>query len=182
MIPNDFGIIRQADHNLFALLFKTCTDISECNYEIVMPEYVQGGYYTTNGSIASNINYANAIVDISEYDYVIIPCTSIGPGAFSGIRDSADTSSPLDIKGYVTGITAENTVMSAYFCFENKNKSHLYALISVRKDDANLPLIGFKRHRSDHVNPLGIIQPLDPGMLRPQVKDPDIEEEALEDN
>lgn len=170
MIPNDFGIIRQADRNLFALLFPPLTDISEYECEIIMPEYIDESYYYSNGTLENNILYSHADVDCTKYDYILAPTSSVGVNAVSGLRAAPGT-------GAVTErAQVFSTNANSYSLFIIGDRKFL--AISVLTN-FKLPVIGFRRHRSDGANPLGIIQPLDPGALEPDdpVPDPEDQEE-----
>lgn len=175
-IPNLFGIERHREADLLACLFPTLLNLSEYNFEIILPEYIDGAYFTSNGSLQSSSNYAYAVVDISKYESVLVPCSTRGAGDFSGIRSTADDTGPFSRKGYITGVTADGYLHSAYMLFERESTC-LYAIMSVDISTKYMPVIGFRRHRSDHVNPLGVIQPLDPGALEPLDPEPDPEDQ-----
>lgn len=178
MILNEYGLIRQPNHSLIGLFFPPLISLSEYEIEVVYPEYTNGYYYPTNGVRDINASCKAGLADISKYDYVIVPAMSPGSGltCASGLRVQLNSGALLPTT-IAKGDNAEPCCSHA-LCKVDNNK---YAAVSCLID-YNLPIIGFKRHRSDHVNPLGIIQPLDPGMLRPQVEDPDVEEKALEES
>ena len=169
MTPNDFGIIRQADHNLFACLFPTLMDISEYDFEIVYPEYQYHKAYSSTGAIGGSAYCDTGVIDISKYDYVLAPAGATGAATQSprvtGQRDNP-TSGAFD---------------EVYFSVDSLYHISSYALSEVKKHylcatiptETNLPVIGFIRKRSDGANPKGIINPIpDP--------DPNLKKEAPE--
>lgn len=173
MTPNDFGIIRQADHNLLACMFPNFPDISEYDFEIINPEYIDGGLIVSNGGYTASPAFSYAVVNISKYDYVLAYAAATGAtvissgttGSQSGTGEAFSRyGGAKSTLGLVTSLWTLIPVDKDYLVLNTVNK--LYA-----------PVIGFKRHRSDHVNPLGIIQPLNPGALQPDDPDPDPEEQ-----
>lgn len=183
MTPNDFGIIRQADHNLFAMLFPPLTDASEYDFEIIQPEY-EDGYRFTLQNKESNDNQACAIVDISGYtncERIFIPVASYGGTAFSGTKNTLTLPASFGscIQAQLTHSFSYYNIPSCYGCIvKAPNYNYVYVSDYIQ---AKRPIILALRKRNDHVNPLGVIQPLNPGILRPQVEDPDAPEEEQEE-
>lgn len=166
MIPNDFGLIRQLDHTLLACLFPLIKDITEYDIELryVKPdEWNLEYYYSSNsGAKANNPKMKCAIIDISRYSYLLIPTTTVAQSqsVYTGLGVGTDTG----INQRVV-ITSGLGPVDSYTLVE-RYRSYKYASINERKED-NLPIIGFIRHRSDGVNPKGMIKDAISDILQP---------------
>ena len=150
MVPNDFGLIRQKNHNLFACLFPNLKDISEYEFEVIYPEYIEG--YTTNGSTTTaDVRFCYAVEDVSKYDMILYPAYGIGTTAIQSGMNSTGLGASLtvysSIRGYTNGMYTYNLTQVVVGVRDH--------LIINSGTGEYLPYIGFKRHRTDGVNPKG---------------------------
>lgn len=181
MIPNDFGLIRQKDHNLFALLFPYISDISEMHIELRYindNEWMPGYISNSNGRVTSTESMKYAVIDVSKYDYVLIPSSANieeGPSAYSAYTGLTISQSEINIS-YRAPLTPSSNNQSSYVFFELLHTDYKYAVLNQSKEH-NMPIIGFIRHRSDNVNPKGIIKDVNSDLLQP-VKENELNGEA----
>lgn len=184
MEPNLYGLIRNPNLNLIALPFVYLYHLEEYEIELidvntssrVLNSY-SGAYYSaagTRGSYASSNCYD---IDIDGFEYVLLPVSrmNLNTTVYSGTTDDI-TSSPITFNKRV-GLAYDGSLYAAI-----PVDTSIAAAVSLAVDN-DLPILGFRRHRSDHVNPLGIIQPINPGILQPgslqpAVEDPDVQEES----
>ena len=148
----DFSITRIPNNDLIGLLFPPLVSFSEYEIEVVKPEYTDNAYINSDsGAITPHSagTMACAAVDVSKYDYVLIPCSSDRGGFTSGLNING-IGSPMYGDLRLTIRTISDSLASSYAIL--RVGIYHYALINVIKT-YKLPLIGFRRHRSDNVNP-----------------------------
>lgn len=151
MIPNDFGIIRQKDFALYALPF---SDIHLSNYDfrIIEPEYIEGYYYNQTAVSTANADYCNAYVDVKGYDHVLIPMTISKGGitTYSGLREPG-TSGAMNPRINLSKLTADtDQILCGYLFCEIQDKTDLFITGGA---GIHKPVIVFKELRSDSANP-----------------------------
>ena len=186
MEPNRYGFIRNRNLDLIATGYMLATmdlfHLSELHAELIPVEYVDSTLIDVSGITQASATYKSGWVDISEYDYVLVPVNIIGIGSPAPFIGTAPS-----IGGNITGQYARGTNMYGWLLYTVSTATPYLAITSLQNtpDELCMP-IGFKRHRSDGVNPLGIINPLNHGLLQglddPDADinpvDPDPEEEA----
>lgn len=95
MEPNYFGLIRgggEEPMDLLALFFPLREDIDTYSFEIVDPEYIDGSYFKSDGTVTASTSFAYSITDVSKYDYVILPnCCAANLAGYSGLRANASS-------------------------------------------------------------------------------------------
>lgn len=166
MIPNDFGLIRQKDHNLFALLFPNLADISEYDIEVL---YVDPASWNLNRAVTgqAQVTIRNgmkyAIVDASKYDYILLPISTIV--LTNGIYNGSISSSTLEEthnRIFIRNLSEGGLTVYALLQIDD----YKYVVLNQRIND-NIPIIGFRRHRSDGVNPKGMSKDAISDILQP---------------
>lgn len=152
-------------------------NLSEYQLDIIYPEYIDGGYkisWSTPATPAANMSYAQ-ITGLSIYDYILMPLSiniyaSFTVGLVNDELNITNTRAGIGLYG-----SGDGRISSSY-AFLNNTNSHFDKAITNVCSNMKYPVIGFKRTRADGVNPLGLIQPLDPGALEPNDPEPDPEE------
>ena len=87
---NDFTLFRQYDDNdKIGLTFYPLGDLDGIDVEPIEPEWVNGSYYTAQaGTLTANADMKYAVVDVSEYNGVIVGMSSkVNTNAYSGMRE-----------------------------------------------------------------------------------------------
>lgn len=145
----DFSITRIPDNDLIGLLFPPLVSLSEYEIDVIHPEYIKGYSITSSGNVSTNTLRQYAVVDLSDYDYALVPVQADGQGHYyyTGCRNNQSTGS---ITGSQYCCLYSSIINTCYALF--KIASDNYACVNTEKDN-DLPVIGFKRHRSDGVNP-----------------------------
>ena len=149
----DFSITRIPNNDLIGLLFPPLLSFSDYEIEIVKPEFVEDkALASSTGSIYSAPDRKCAVIDISKYDYIIVPVdTKENEGFCSGLREHFESGGfqNKSIKMMQTGSTLPLTawgvleIIPPFIC----------ACINLQKNSKIDFVIGFRRHRSDNVNP-----------------------------
>lgn len=142
MIPNNFGLQRHPEIDLIALPFPNIGDLSNKSLEIINPEWIEDTTISSIQGVTTSVQgYHCAIVDVSEYDYVIIPCGKDGPnGVYSGLCTGPGTT--LSYRITPTAPSANTEYILAYFCLKVLPSAN-YAAVTV-KSDSTAPIIGIK--------------------------------------
>lgn len=126
MIPNNYGIIRQLTRDLIALPF---LQLDNCKIEEVKIEFIDNTIISGTGSVNTADGYVGAYnIDISKYDYVILPYADRG---YSFNRTSGITQNVTDT--YLLGPAQDIT----YALFK-VNASTAKAHITLYEDSRNL--------------------------------------------
>lgn len=145
-----FSITRIPNNDLIGLLFPPLVSLSEYEIEVIHPEYIEGGYFQSTGTIITDTGYKYSITDCNKYDFVLIPTMSNGFSVYSGLRSDPDSGS-LTARSLITH-TAANRENSSWWLVGIYNNIG-YVCNSISTNVPDLPIIGLKRHRSDNVNP-----------------------------
>lgn len=171
----DFSITRVPDRNLFGLLFPPLTDISEYEIEVIQPEYIDGYRCNIDGSLAASSLWCYAVEDVSKYDYVLMPLTNkTSSGYSSGLNDVGVGAS---FANFSFSVRATSFECSCYALMPISGTTHV-AIINTLVD-YKLPLVGFKRHRSDGVNPKSPLN--EPDVKEELIEEPVIKDEPIEE-
>ena len=144
----DFSITRIPNNDLIGLLFTPLVSLSEYEIEVIHPEYVNGYYYTTSGQSTAQTGMQIADLDVSKYDYVLLPIVTSYTGVCSGLRQTLGSGSIVK-RAAIT--IPDNSITTLYVLF-SVSSAFKYAALSTL-NDRSYPVIGFRRHRSDNVNP-----------------------------
>ena len=176
MDPIGFGIIRQPYFNLLGLLFNPLLDISEYEFEIINPEYIDGSYVTGAGQILSEAAFSYAVQDVSKYDYVLLPIALKGTinTRRTGFRADPNSGAINTQANIAANSNGPGLYSTAYF-LTDVDDSMPYAVVNALSD-WHPPIIGFIRHRNDGVNPKSI-KPLEDI----EFPDPDLKKKEDED-
>lgn len=88
-MKNQYALIRQADNiddititetdppvgDLFAIYFPELWNMKNACFEIIEPEWIDGKAITASAGTVTDIDgYSYSITDVSDFDYVLIPC------------------------------------------------------------------------------------------------------------
>lgn len=172
MIPNDFGLIRQKDKTLIGLPFNVLKDISEYYIEVLKPTWQDGFMWTATNTYIESATSKSCKIDVIKYDYVILPASNNvgGPYVRTGLSGEADE------EGMSYNVDLRPAGSQCYVLFSVPKTAAHFAKVTIGIDD-DLPLIGLKRHRTDNVNPKGIIKDVNSDLLQP-VKEDELNGEA----
>ena len=170
MIPNEFGLIRQKDKTLIGLPFNVPKDISDYYIEVLAPTWQDGFMWRSSNTIAPNDMSKACKINVSKFDYVILPISNkTDVYVRSGLSGESDESS------FSKNVDVRPNGAQAYACFE-VTETRTFAKVTIGLND-ELPIIGLYRHRSDNVNPKGIIKDVNSVILQP-VKEDELNGEA----
>lgn len=176
MIPNKFGIIRNKYLDLFGCMFENYLNLSEYEFEIVEPEWIDD-YYFQNGTgpiVSNGLSYS--ITDASKYEYVLIP-GSINKALQSASGFLVSESAVSLSNNYMIFRSSVENRLNTYYTFQQVSHGTPYILANV-VTEMKAPIIGFIRHRSDNVNPKGISKDVNSNLLQP-VKADELNGEAF---
>lgn len=164
MEHNKWGLIRHKDLSLIALPLLDTNgyplDVSQCYIEEIIPEFIDGYNLNGSGQAVANASYKYAWIDANKYDYVIFPLYSDTTNIYSGRAGN--------IGGSINGFYMSGNSVKGYAILPVTQFNYFVGISCLKAvKDEDIVVIGIKRHRSDNVNPLGVIQPLNPGELEP---------------
>lgn len=137
--PNVYGLIRQRPCDLIALPFLNIPDFNNYTFEILKPSW-SDGYFGSNGIFNTSTTYESAVIDVSEYKYVICGSAAIATTAICGLRNDPDNGT-FPILSTAKGLSVTEPVLN-YTCFEILSPN-IYLCVSRRKG-FNSPVIGVK--------------------------------------
>ena len=140
----DFGIVRQSPvfPDLVGLPFPNLADIDSMSIEFIDCEWVYGSYISsTAGATTVNEDFKYTIVDVADYDYVIIPNYRKGTiTAYSGLCTGAGTTINPRYNGNApTGYTDD---VYTYTVYKVDSTSHYVAASAA--SGAVMPILGIK--------------------------------------
>lgn len=173
MIPNKWGLIRERALNLYALpLFADDLNIAEFYIEDLAPlfTYTPGDGYKLDGTQTSSSVADSGTLNITGYDFVLLPLIGM---VRAGTLQLCSGISIEDAAEFISRVTSYNNGDANYMTYSifALDRETNYALkISIPKDKRP-PVLAFKRHRSDNVNPKGIIRDATSDILQPIKED-----------
>ena len=160
MIPNDFGIIRNKDRNLFGLPFDISNTINISNYniEVLQPAYIDGKYYNDQGAHISATAKSCAQIDISKYAYVFAPLISSGNTVtLTGLV--VQTANPTGTSAFGStrvSMPSSNGASYVYMLLKVPTGGSYKALRINSLTGVHPPVIGLVVARTDDANPKGV--------------------------
>ena len=140
----EYSIIRQASafSDLVGLPFPNLADMDGKAIEFIDCEWVDGSYISsTAGAITANADFKYTIVDVADYDYVIIPNYRKGTiTSYSGLCTGAGTTINPRYNGNApTGYTED---VYTYTIYKVDATSHYVAASAA--SGAVMPVLGIK--------------------------------------
>lgn len=190
MEPNKWGLLRHRVLDLLAVP-STAGFTSASEYDITELEYDQfhdSAFINNAGSIVTGGIMQCIEYDISSYDafavFTFIPATSTNNVPVLFMKDSGGNNLYQIQTVLYGGVSRTASASCTFFGVRKTEDAQLF--VNCSRGATDYVALGFRRHRSDGVNPLGIIQPINPGLLHglndPDADinpvDPDPEEEA----
>lgn len=142
MIPNNFGLQRHPEADMFALPFPNIGDLSNTRVEQINPEWQEDKAITTVGGVVNSApDHKCAFVDVSAYDYVILPCSrNAGVVVYTGM--GTGSGNQLIYRITPTTPSGNTNYIHSYLCMPVMSSAPI-AGVSVVKD-SNAPIIGIK--------------------------------------
>lgn len=145
-IPNFYGIIKQPGENvldLIAMPFFSNMDLDIANISVLYPEYEDGYYYTQSGTKTAGAAWCAGELDLTGYDYVIMPMiiSSGGTSVYTGLRSDPDsgTLNPRVTIGLPSGDFGDT--VTAWMLVAIGTKPHLFI---TNKTSMHIPVAAIK--------------------------------------
>lgn len=139
----DVATVRQQPgfNDLIALCFPILDDLSNAAIEVIDCEWADGYVSSTSGDITADTDYKNTLVDVSAYDWVLIPMFKKGSTTtYSGLCSGAGTSITQRLTAAVGAGYTEDT---CYYALMPTSETSNYVLATVSADNPT-PVIGIK--------------------------------------